>query len=166
MADPRPSPKEEPKRAPRLALAAPVSVAASQQNLHRLARKLQACSEDVLALTVERTIGSGHIVDALVQDSFEQICVLSTVAVARWMAGDGLEATNEAQRETSYIFGQLAAHRGASLKEVVSRSLLWRDSAADVLRESAKQLDTPQEALQQALAMLQLSLDLTLVRVC
>jgi hypothetical protein len=121
-------------------------VAPSEQNLHRLARALQARSEDVLALTVERTIGSGQIVDALVQDSFEQICALSTVAVARWMAGDGLEATNEAQRETAYIFGQLAAHRGAFLKEVVRRSLLWRDSTADVLRDEAKQLGTPQEA--------------------
>jgi diguanylate cyclase (GGDEF)-like protein len=166
MADRRPTPKEEPTRAPTLALAVPTPVAPSEQNLHRLARTLQARSEDVLALTVERTIGSGQIVDALVQDSFEQIGALSTVAVARWMAGDGLEATNEAQRETSYIFGQLAAHRGASLKEVVRRSLLWRDSVADVLRESAKQLDTPQEALQQALAMLQMSMDLTLVRIC
>jgi diguanylate cyclase (GGDEF)-like protein len=166
MADRSPSPEEEPTRAPALALAAPGPVAPSEQNLHRLARTLQARSDDVLALTVERTIGSGQIVDALVQDSFEQIGALSTVAVARWMAGDGLEATNEAQRETSYIFGQLAAHRGASLKEVVRRSLLWRDSVADVLRESARQLETPQEALQQALAMLQLSMDLTLVRIC
>ena len=70
MADLRPSPKEEPTRAPALALAAPVPVAPSEQNLHRLARALQARSEDVLALTVERTIGSGQIVDALVQDSF------------------------------------------------------------------------------------------------
>jgi diguanylate cyclase (GGDEF)-like protein len=137
-----------------------------EQHLRRLARAVQARTDDVLSLTVERTIGSGEIVDALVQEKFERICTLSTDAVARWIAGEGLEVTNEAGRETWYIFGQLAAHRGASLKEVVRRCLSWRDSLADVLRENAAQLETPQGVLLQALAMLQLSVDVTLVRVC
>src|SRR5271168_3919660 len=118
MADPDVSPHEGPSRAPVLAPATPAQTVPEESDLPRLARTLQARSDDVLALAVERTIDSGQIVDALVQESFERIATLSTLAVARWMAGDGLEVTNEAARETGYIFGQLAAHRGASLKEV------------------------------------------------
>ena len=127
---------------------------------------LGARAADVLTLSVERTVGSGQDVDALIQDSFEQICTISTVAVARWMAGEGLEVTNEAARETSYIFGQLAARQGASLKEVVRRTLVWRDCMAEVVRESATPLAAAPEALSQALAMLQLSVDVTIVGIC
>ena len=169
MAAQHPRPEEDHTRAP-----APPSDAVGSQppptmtdrDLHRLGTTLRARTEDVVTLTVERTIESGQVVDALIQDSFERICRISTIAVARWMAGEGLEVTREAGKETWNIFGQLAAHRGASLKEVTRRCLLWRDTVADVLREIAAQLDGSPEALSQALAMLQLSLDVTLVRIC
>jgi len=166
MADRRLSPKAEATRARALAPAAPTLTVAIEEDLHRLGEALQTRATEVLALTVERTIDSGQIVDALVQESFERIGTLTTNAVARWLAGEGLEVANEAGREAWYIFGQLAAHRGASLKEVVRRCLLWRDTVADVLRDSAAQLGSSPEALVQALTMLQLSMDVTLVRVC
>ena len=142
------------------------SAALSSEDLHRLGRALRARTEDVVDQTVARTITSGQVVDALIQESFERICRLSTPAVARWMAGENLEVTDEAARETWYIFGQLAAHRGASLREVARRCLLWRDTVADILREIATEQDSSADALTQALAMLQLSVDMTLVRVC
>jgi diguanylate cyclase (GGDEF)-like protein len=166
MGDKDSNPGEPLPQAPAPADAGAAPAPEGPQDLHRLGRAVQARTDDVLSLTIERTIGSGEIVDALVQESFERICTLSTDAVARWIAGEGLEVTNEAGRETWYIFGQLAAHRGASLKEVVRRCLSWRDSLAEVLRDSSAQLQTPQEVLLQALAMLQLSVDVTLVRVC
>ena len=92
---------------------------------------------DVLRDTVARTATSGEVVDAVVQDSFERICGNSTVAVARWIAGEGLEVTIESSRETSKIFGELAAHRAASLHEVTRRCLAWRDVMAEELRECA-----------------------------
>ncbi len=119
----------------------------SGEELCRLGEMLKARAEDVLELTVARTTGSGHDVDALVQDSFERISRSSTIAVARWMAGEGLEVAREAGEETWLIFGELAAHRAASLKEVTRRCLCWRDSMAEVLRESATQLDVPPETL-------------------
>ena len=88
------------------------------------------------------------------------------MAVARWIAGEGVEVTNDAARETSQIFGELAARRAASLNEVTRRSLWWRNVMADILRESAVELDSPSEALTQALNMLQLSLEFSLLRVC
>ena len=120
----------------------------------------------MLERTVARTITSGEVVDGLVQESFERICASSTDAVARWIAGEGLEEAREAGREAWQIFGELAARRAASLKEVTRRCLCWRDVAADVLRESAAHRGAWPEALAEALTMLQLSLEFSLVRMC
>ena len=116
-------------------------------------------------LTVARTSDS-EVVDAVVQGSFERISRSSTMAVARWMAGEGMEVALEAGRETWEIFGELAAHRAASLNEVTSRCFSWRNVMAEVLHESAVQLDVSPEALSQALSILQLSLEFSLVRMC
>jgi diguanylate cyclase (GGDEF)-like protein len=136
------------------------------EDLARLGEALKARAEDVLRETVTRTAGSGEIVDALVQDSFERICTGSTLAVSRWIAGEGLEVTADAAREISTIFGELAAHRAASLNEVTRRCLLWRNVMADVLRESAAQLASAPDTLSQALSMVQMSLELSLLRIC
>jgi diguanylate cyclase (GGDEF)-like protein len=138
----------------------------SGEDLRRLGEALKARAADVLDLTLARTSGSSHDVDALVQDSFERISASSTIAVARWIAGEGLEVAREAGQETWQIFGELAAHRAASLHEVTRRCLCWRDSMAEVLRESASQLEAQPEVLSQALNILQLSLEFTLVRMC
>ncbi len=143
---------------------APNEEAAAQ--VHALGDALKRRSDDVVKETVARTIGSGEIVDALVQDRFERICVGSTIAVARWIAGEGLEVTNQAARETSKIFGELAAHRAASLNEVTRRSLWWRNVMADTLREIADELDSSAAALSEALNMVQLSVEFSLLRMC
>jgi diguanylate cyclase (GGDEF)-like protein len=136
-------------------------------DLCRLGEALKARAADVLELTLARISGSpGEEIDALVQDSFERISASSTIAVARWIAGEGLQVAREAGQETWQIFGELAAHRAASLHDVTKRCLCWRDSMAAVLRESAAQLNTPPADLAQALNILQLSLEFTLVRMC
>jgi diguanylate cyclase (GGDEF)-like protein len=146
----------------------PPSLALEQcgEDLRRLGEAVQERSGDVLAQTVAQTKDSGQAVGAPVQESFERICTKSTIAVARWIAGEGLEVTLDASRETSKIFGELAAHRAASLHEVTRRSLWWRNVMADVLRESAVLLEASPDALAQALNMLQLSLEFSLLRVC
>lgn len=138
----------------------------SGEDLCRLGEALKARAGEVLAQTVERTNGSGQVVDALVQDSFERISTSSTIAVARWMTGEGLEVAREAGRETWEIFGELAAQRAASLNEVTRRCLCWRDSMAEVLQEGAGQLEVSSEVLGEALNILQLSLEFSLVRMC
>src|ERR1700684_304315 len=134
--------------------------------LRLLGETLRARAEQVLEETVERTADTGESVDTMVQDRFERICESSTDAVARWIAGEGLEVTNAAARETSQIFGELAAHRAASLTEVTRRSLWWRNVMADVLREIAREHDVCDDALAQALNMVQLSVEFNLLRVC
>jgi diguanylate cyclase (GGDEF)-like protein len=136
------------------------------EDLCRLGETLKARAEDVLHLTVARTAGSGEAIDAVVQGSFERISRSSTMAVARWIAGEGIEVAVEAGRETWEIFGELAAHRAASLNEVTSRCFSWRNVMAEVLHESGAQLDVSPEVLSQALSILQLSLEFSLVRMC
>jgi diguanylate cyclase (GGDEF)-like protein len=136
------------------------------EDLCRLGEALKARAADVLNLTVLRTAGSGEAVDAVVQGSFERISTSSTMAVARWIAGEGMKVAIEAGRETWEIFGELAAHRAASLNEVTSRCFSWRNVMAEVLHESAAELEVSPESLSQALSILQLSLEFSLVRMC
>ena len=136
------------------------------EDLHRLGEALKARAEDVRSLTVARTAGPDHDVDAVVQDSFEQICRSSTIAVARWIAGEGMEVAIEAGRETWEIFGELAVHRAASLDEVTWRCFWWRNVMAEVINESATRLDVSPEALSEAMSILQLSLEFSLLRMC
>jgi len=138
----------------------------SEDDLHRLGEALKIRAEDVLNRTVERTTGPDHDVEAVVQDSFERISRNSTIAVARWIAGEGMEVAIEAGRETWEIFGELAVHRAATLDEVTWRCFWWRNAMAEVLHETAEQLDVSTDALSQALNILQLSLEFSLLRMC
>jgi diguanylate cyclase (GGDEF)-like protein len=135
-----------------------------RDDVHPLGEALKARASDVLDLTTARTRGRSDDVDAVVKDRFERINRSSTLAVARWIAGEGAEVAIEAGEETWTIYGELAAHRAASLNQLTKRCVWWRDSAAMVLRESAAQLGASPEALAQALSVLQLSLEFSLVR--
>jgi diguanylate cyclase (GGDEF)-like protein len=142
----------------------PASLSELRKDVHPLGEALKARAADVLELTAARTTGHGQDVDAMVQDRFERINTSSTMAVARWIAGEGVEVAMEAGKETWTIYGELAAHREASLNQLTKRCLWWRDSAAEVLEQSAAQLDASPEALAQALNVLQLSVEFSLVR--
>ena len=138
----------------------------TSEQLRALGEALLAGADEVLKRTVERTIDSGEVVDAQVQERFERICQGSTAAVSRWIAGEGIEVTNASAQETSQIFGELAARRAASLHEVTRRSLWWRNVMAEVLRESAAQLQVSDKSLSEALNMVQLSVEFSLLRMC
>ena len=146
----------------------PPSVSADEagEDLRRLGEALKARAGDVLEQTVAQTSGSGEVVDALVQESFERICNSSTMAVARWIAGEGMEVAIEAGRETWEIFAELAAHRAASLNEVTRRCYWWRNVMAEVLKDCATQLGVSQNTLWGALNILQLSLEFSVLRMC
>jgi diguanylate cyclase (GGDEF)-like protein len=154
-------PEAEPSPALR---APPAQPSELREDVYPLGEALKARTADVLKLSAARTAGHGHDVDAVVQERFQRINKSSTIAVARWIAGEGVEVAIEAGKETWIIYGELAAHRAASLNQLTKRCLWWRDSVAEVLRQSAAQLDASPEALSQALNILQLSLEFTLVR--
>jgi diguanylate cyclase (GGDEF)-like protein len=135
-------------------------------DIRRLGEVLQARTDDVVAGMLKRSEASDHVLDAVVEDSFARVGTVSTIAVARWMAGEGADVAREVGQESWRIFGQLAAQRAAPLNEVTKRCLRWRDAADDVVRETAIQLELSPEVLAQSLSMLQRSLDVTLVRMC
>ncbi len=138
----------------------------AERELRRLGEALKGQTDVVVARMLERSRASGHVLDALVEDSFTRVGSVSTIAVARWMAGDGAEVAREVGRESWRIFGQLAAQRAAPLNEVTKRCLRWRDAADEVLRERALALGLAPGVLDLAVQMLQRSLDVTLVRMC
>ncbi len=136
------------------------------EHLLRLGQALNERTDDVVAGMIERSRQSGSILDEVVEDSFARVGAVSTIAVARWMAGEGADVAREVGQESWSIFGQLAAQRAAPLNEVTKRCLRWRDAAEEVVRETGAQLELAPDVLAWALGMLQRSLDVTLVRMC
>jgi diguanylate cyclase (GGDEF)-like protein len=136
------------------------------QDLGLIARELTGRTGDVVAGMRARTLDSGIVLDDAVEDSFAQVGVLSTLAVAKWLAGEGVESARDVGQESWCIFGELAAQRHAPLNEVTKRCLRWFDAASDVAGEAAGALALGPEVLAQAIAMLQRSLNVTLVRMC
>jgi diguanylate cyclase (GGDEF)-like protein len=134
--------------------------------LERLGSELSARTDEVVARMMRRSAQSTTTLAKVVEDSFEEVGAVSTVAVARWMAGEGEAVAREVGQESWRIFAQLASQREAALNEVTKRCLRWRDATLEVLDESAADLDLPAETLATARAMVQRSLDVTLVRMC
>jgi diguanylate cyclase (GGDEF)-like protein len=134
--------------------------------LERLGRELSARTDDVVARMMKLSAESPRTLDKVVEASFEEVGAVSTVAVARWMAGEGEAVAREVGQESWRIFAQLASQREAALNEVTKRCLRWRDCALEILDESAADLGLSDETLADARRMVQRSLDVTLVRMC
>ncbi len=132
--------------------------------LRALGDELNARTGEVVDRIIALVERSGQVLDMRVEDRFLRVGEVSTVAVARWMAGGGEDAAREVGRDASRIFGQIGAQRDAPLNELIKRCLRWRDAAAGVLGEIAQERQLDASVLTQALAMLQRSLDVTLVR--
>jgi diguanylate cyclase (GGDEF)-like protein len=137
-----------------------------ETQLTRLGTALNTRTPDVVERMMLRSSASTQTLDRVVEESFKEVGAVSTVAVARWMAGEGEAVAREVGQESWRIFAQLASQREAPLNEVTKRCLRWRDCAAEVVCESAVELKLDEGVLEQALRMLQRSLDVTLVRMC
>jgi diguanylate cyclase (GGDEF)-like protein len=144
----------------------PSAVPDLTDEVRRLGEALSTRVDDVLERTVAASQAAGHQADPAVRESFKNIGEASTAAVARWMAGGNPEEGRETGRKAFETYGQLAAQRLAPLNEVMKRCLRWRDAVADVLRECADELGVSRPALRRARSMVQVTLDVTLVRVC
>jgi diguanylate cyclase (GGDEF)-like protein len=143
-----------------------IALAPARADLHRLGDALNARAGEVFSEVLARSEEAGPTFERSTLDCFERICASSTLAVAQWMAGGDPRAGMAAGREAWDAFGQLAAHREAPLNEVTKRCLRWRDAVERALRESAKEMTIPPAVLDEALAMLRSTLDVTLVRMC
>jgi diguanylate cyclase (GGDEF)-like protein len=154
----------------RPARTAAAATAQPDSEVRRLGEALGERVEDVLARTSarsrKRSRSSRAAIAPAAVDSFERIGRSATGAVARWLAGGDPQDGWETGREAWHTYGQLAAQSAAPLNEVTKRCLRWRDAVAEVLAESAIDLGVSPEALSRAVAMTQLTLDVTLVRMC
>ncbi len=137
-----------------------------REDLSRLGHALHARVDDVVDAMLARTLDSACQLDAAVEERFGRVGTVSTIAVARWMSGEGAEVARDVGQEAWQIFGQLASQRAAPLNEVTKRCLRWCDAAREIVRECAHALELEPAVLDEALAMLQRSLNVTLVRMC
>lgn len=134
-----------------------------QDEVRMLGRALLARAPEVLDFVVSRTHEVGEELEPGVDERLEQMCTLSTVAVAQWMSGGRPEEGMEAGRAAWDLFGGLAAHRAAPLHQVVKRCLRWRDGVSEALNGAAAELGLSPAAVEQAMAMVRLTLDVTIV---
>jgi diguanylate cyclase (GGDEF)-like protein len=132
------------------------------EDVHPLGKALRARVADVIELTAARTRRLG--IDAALQNSADQVSTRSTIALASWLAGEGPEVARESGEQTWLFYGELAAHRSASLTVIITHCLCWRDAVAQVLQESAQELDGSPEALSLAMHVLQLGLEFGFVQ--
>jgi diguanylate cyclase (GGDEF)-like protein len=132
--------------------------------VRRLGEELTAQTGEVMRRIVARNRESHLDLSDVVEERFERVGEISTIAVASWMAGESPESAIEVGKEVWHIFGQLAAQRAAPLNEVTKRCWRWSDAVTEVLRESTTRLELPHHALTQALDMLETSLRLTVVQ--
>ncbi len=139
---------------------------ADAEQLQRLGQALSARTDDVVEAMLQRTLESDCQLETAVEERFARVGAVSTIAVARWMSGESAEVAREVGQEAWQIFGQLASQRAAPLNEVTKRCLRWCDAAREVVRECASELALEPSVLEEALAMLQRSLNVTLVRMC
>ncbi len=135
-------------------------------DLARLGEALRSRTDEVVERIVAASAASGLTLDDTVEKRFRRVGALSTLAVAGWMAGDSLEKARDVGLEVWQIFGQLAAQRAAPLTEVTKCCLRWREAAGQMAGECAAGLDLRADTLDEALLILQRTLDITLVHVC
>jgi diguanylate cyclase (GGDEF)-like protein len=154
------------KRSPGRSSPSPRTSGRSDSDLRTLGDALGARVGAVFSAVLASSEEAGPDFDRLTLDNFERICTSSTRAVAQWMAGGDPRAGMAAGQEAWDAFGQLAAHHAAPLNEVTKRCLRWRDAVEDALRESATEMQIATTVLDEAIAMLRTTLDVTLVRMC
>jgi diguanylate cyclase (GGDEF)-like protein len=145
----------------------PPRVAASGSELRGLGESLLARSSAVLELTVAQTreasAGAGAPEGA---DGLAQLCTLATNSVARRMAGAEPFASEHAEEDVLTLLRRHVVEPGVPLGDATRLCLRWRDATSEVLNDCARQLDISSEARVQALAMVQMALDRTLLHMC
>lgn len=114
-----------------------VSMPDLERQLQALGADLNERTEAVVDGMMQRSRESGATLESMVEDNFAKVGAASTVAVARWMAGEGPEAAREEGMESWRIFGQLAAQiqLGESLSIETFAEGIGYASGLSVLRE-------------------------------
>lgn len=82
-----------------------------------------------------------------------RVCVLSTCALARWIAGESTQRSLAPGAEALALLQDLAMRESAAIADVEPRWEHWRAAVLEVLAERAAMLATPPEVLAKASSM-------------
>jgi len=94
-----------------------------------------------------------------------RVCVLTTAALARWIAGECSERSLTPGGEAWEILDDIAARRSATLADVSERCEHWRAAVVEVLAEQAGVLGSSPEVLAKAMSMTNTTLAVNLAHV-
>jgi diguanylate cyclase (GGDEF)-like protein len=131
--------------------------------LASLGDALSVAVDNVTADLRRRTRESQFVLAEDVEEIFLAVADTSTAAFARWLSSGNPEAARRKGLDAVHKFAQLAGRNDAPLNEVTKRCLRWHDSVAAQLNRDATRAGI-EGSLGEALAMLQRSLHVTLVR--
>jgi diguanylate cyclase (GGDEF)-like protein len=135
----------------------------SATGIATLGRELKLAVELIVADQRQLTQISDHVLDEDVENLFLSAARTSTEAFSLWMTSGNPDIARQAGLDASEIFGQLAARNDAPLNEAAKRCMRWHDVVALHLKEIAATQGV-EDCLPEALAMLQRSLRVTIVR--
>lgn len=138
---------------------------ARERDLHLLGAELARRAPEIAAHVIA-TGADGSGLDPELARSFERLAGAWTLAVARWMTGEGEVAARESGEECLRIFTDLAARRLAPVDQILRLCLRWRDASGHVAARLALRQHLSAKALLSVQSMLQRSLDVTAVRLC
>src|ERR1700704_3969702 len=82
----------------------PPNAEAPSEELRRLGEELTTRTDDVVSCMASRSADAGVLLDTLVEERFKRVGAVSTIAVARWMAGEGADVAREVGQESWGIF--------------------------------------------------------------
>jgi diguanylate cyclase (GGDEF)-like protein len=136
---------------------------AMEDDLRRLGAVLAERLDEVLQRTRDST---GSLMEDRLEETLAEISHSSTRAVSNWLAGGNPEEGRDTSKWVFETYGVWAAERVAQLNDMAKRCLRWRDTVQRVLREIAAEEGIGHEPVLRAMAMVQKTIDVTIVRMC
>jgi diguanylate cyclase (GGDEF)-like protein len=129
-----------------------------------LADALAAGAGEVLERISARSISTCAPLAESARGGLAHVCVLTTVALARWIGGEAPERALVAAREAWELLEELARGGMLSAAEVSERCVLWREAVEEVLHERAAALGASPAALAKAVSLTRAALAVTLAQ--
>jgi hypothetical protein len=133
--------------------------------LARLGEALGEHAGEVLERASTRAHSTCPPLATAARSSLARVCVLTTAALARWIAGEPAERSLAPGREAWELLEEIAGRGSATASEVSERCEHWHEATLAVLREQAEVLHSSPSTIAKASSMASTTLAVTLARV-
>ncbi len=137
--------------------------------LAALGAALLGHSESILGLTAapERGPDAVNAGDGgQIGDGLSELFELSTRALARRLGATDASSDPELEGEMARLLDRVVVQPGRPLGEATRSFMRWRDATCEVLNECAQEIACSRDVLIQALALVQVGLDVMLTQLC